>query len=106
MSNIKLALVGLKHRSSFLNVYKNVYSSKKEARKFFGRFLENGWVSGAWKNSELVGVLIWMPREAAKHGLAEIVDLWVKEEERRRGIGGGLVDHALAQMKEYCRNFG
>lgn len=106
MSGIKIALVKLKHRSIFLKAYENIYSSRKEVEMFYKRFLENEWISGAWKNSELVGVLTWMPRETAKNELAEIVDLWVKAEERRKGIGGRLIDHALAQMRQYYQYFG
>ncbi|MFQ6064400.1 MAG: hypothetical protein ACE5L6_02890 [Candidatus Bathyarchaeia archaeon] len=43
-------------------------------RVFYGRFWENGWISGASKNGGLIGFLTWTPREAVKHGLAEIVD--------------------------------
>lgn len=50
--------------------------------------------------------LTWMPREAAKHGLAEIIDFWVKAEERRKGIGGKLIDHAVVQMQIYYQRFG
>lgn len=98
--------VTVKHQREFLQVYERVFSSKEEVKVFYCRFLENGWVSGAWKNGDLVGVLIWMPREAAKHGLAEIMDFWVKAEERGKGIGGKLIDHAIAQMQLYYQRFG
>jgi len=41
-----------------------------------------------------------------KNGLAEIIEIWVKSEERGKGIGGKLIDHALEQMKRYYRRFG
>jgi len=47
---------------------KKVFSSRKEVETFYNRFIENGWISGAWKNGELIGVLSWTPREAVKHG--------------------------------------
>lgn len=106
MREIEISIVKLKHRSSFLKVYENVYSSREEAEKFYGSFLENGWISAAWRNSELMGVLTWMPREAAKHGLVEIIDLWVEPEERRKGVGGRLIDHAIVQMRKYYQRFG
>lgn len=106
MSEIEVSTVKPEHRSSFLKAYENVYSSREEVEAFYGSFLENGWISTAWKNSELVGVLTWMSREAAKHGLAEIIDIWVEPEERRKGVGGRLIDHAIARMREYYQHFG
>ena len=73
---------------------------------FYGRFIQNGWISGAWKNGALIGVLTWAPREAVKHQLAEIVDFWVRAEERRKGIGKKLIDHTLLQMQQYYKRFG
>jgi len=95
-----------RHQTEFFKAYEHVYSSKQEAETYYGRFLENGWVSGAWKNTELIGVLTWTPREEAKHGLAEIIDLWVKAEERQKGIGGKLIDHSIIQMQKYFQRFG
>jgi ribosomal protein S18 acetylase RimI-like enzyme len=82
-----------------------VYSSKEEAESFYCRFLDNGWISGAWKDHELIGVLAWAPRETVKNGLAEIIDIWVDVEERGKGIGGKLIDHAIGQMKRYYQRF-
>lgn len=105
MNEIEISVVRPEHRDSFLKAYEKVYSSREEAEAFYSGFLENGWISAAWKDSGLVGVLTWMPREAAKHGLAEIIDFWVKAEERRKGVGGRLLDHAIAEMQKYYRNF-
>ncbi len=105
MNEIEFSLVGPARRSSFLDAYETVFSSRREAEAFYGGFLENGWISAAWKDSGLVGVLTWMPREAAKHGLAEIIDFWVKAEERRKGVGGRLLDHAIAKMRQYYQDF-
>jgi len=106
MSEIEILSVKPEHRSSFLKAYEKVYSSREEAEAFYGSFLENGWISTAWKNSKLVGVLTWMPREAAKRELAEIIDIWVKAEERRKGVGGRLINHAVVQMRQYYHRFG
>jgi len=106
LTAVHVEVVTLRHQSEFFKVYEHVYSSREEVQTFYGRFLENGWVSGAWKNSELIGVLTWMPREAIKHGLAEIIDFWVKTEERGKGIGGKLIDHAIIQMRMYYQRFG
>jgi len=106
LTAVHVEVVTSQHKSEFLKAYARVYSSKKEVQTFYGRFLENGWISGAWKNRELIGVLTWMPREAAKHCLAEIIDFWVKTKERGKGIGGRLLDHAIVQMQMYYQRFG
>jgi len=103
---VQITVLTPKHRTEFLKAYEKVYSSREEVETFYGRFVQNGWISVAWKNGELIGVLTWAPREAVKHGLAEIVDFWVLAGERRKGIGGKLIDHALLQMKRYYKRFG
>jgi ribosomal protein S18 acetylase RimI-like enzyme len=102
---VRIRCVTPQDKDSFFEAYKGVYSSKEEAEAYY-RFLDNGWISGAWKNRKLIGVLAWAPREAVKNGLAEIIDIWVNKEERRRGIGGKLIGHALEQMKQYYQRFG
>ncbi len=94
-----------KLQAEFYRAYEKVFSSRKEVETFYRRFVENGWVSVAWKNRALIGVSTWAPREAVTHGLAELVDLWVKVEERRKGIGGKLIDHTILQMKRYYKSF-
>ncbi len=104
--DVQIDVLEPKRQTALFNAYDEVFSSRAEVKTFYGRFLENGWLSGAWKDEELIGVLSWTPREAAKHGLAEIVDLWVKVEERRKGVGGKLIDHAVVQMERYYKRFG
>jgi len=103
---VQISVLTPKHRTRFLKAYERVYSSREEVETFYGRFIQNGWISVARKNEELIGVLTWAPREAVKHGLAEVVDFWVRTEERRKGIGEKLIDHALLQMKRYYEHFG
>ena len=103
---VRIQAVTRQHQDEFFKAYEGVYSSRKEAKAFYSRFLDNRWISGAWKDGKLIGVLAWTPREAVKNRLAEIVEVWVKAEERGKGFGGKLVDHALKQMKRYYRRFG
>jgi len=104
--DVQINTIEPKHQTEFFNAYERVFSSRGEVETFYGRFLENGWISGAWKNEELLGVLSWTPREAVKYGLAEIVDIWVRVEDRRKGIGGKIIDHAIIQMEQYYKRFG
>lgn len=106
MTEVQIAVLTSQHGDNLLKSYEEVYSSKEEVQAFYGRFLENGWALGSWKNGELVGMLTWAPREAVTHGLAEIIDFWVKPEERRKGIGAKLLDTALTRMEQYYTRFG
>ena len=103
---VLIQVVTRQHQDEFFKAYGDVYGSREEAEAFYSRFLDNGWISGAWKEGELIGALAWVPREAVKNGLAEIIEVWVKAEERGKGIGGKLIDHALEQMERYYRRFG
>ena len=106
MVKARINVLTSRHETELFKAYEKLYNSREEVKIFYGRFMQNGWISGAWENEKLIGVLTWAPREAAKHGLAEIVDFWVRAEERRKGIGGKLIDHALLQMQRYYERFG
>lgn len=106
LGKLQISVLTSKYQSAFFKAYEKVYSSREEVETFYGRFIQNGWISAAWKVEELVGVSTWAPRKTVKDGLAEIVDFWVKAEERRKGIGGKLIDHALIQMQQYYERFG
>lgn len=54
---VHVDVLTLRDQSRFVKAYERVYSSQEEAQTFYSKFLENGWVSGAWKNRELIGVL-------------------------------------------------
>lgn len=103
---LQIRCLSRRDHDKFFEAYRGVYSSREEAEAFYGRFLDNGWISGAWKNGKLIGVCAWFPREAVKNGLAEIIEVWVDAGERKKGIGGKLIDHALQQMKRYYQRFG
>lgn len=103
---MKIRCVSHQDKDEFFEAYRGVYASREEAEAFYGRFIENGWISGAWKKGKLVGVCAWFPRETVKNGLAEIIEIWVNAKERGKGIGGKLIDHAIEQMKRYYQRFG
>ncbi|UCG37233.1 MAG: GNAT family N-acetyltransferase [Candidatus Bathyarchaeota archaeon] len=105
-AKVKIGLLTPESQEEFFRIYEKVFSSRREVETFYGRFITNGWISGAWKDGELIGILAWAPREAANNGLAEIVDLWVKAEERRKGTGGKLIEDAIVRMRRYYKRFG
>ncbi len=82
-------------------VYAKSYGSIEQAGKHVRDFIENHGGRLAVVDGRLVGVLFWMQRETASHGQAEIVDLWVEESERRRGIGQTLLKESIREIEDH-----
>jgi len=47
-----------------------------------------------------------MPRESPRLGWAEILDIWIDEKYRRRGLGFRLLMEAIKDIKLYFQSFG
>jgi ribosomal protein S18 acetylase RimI-like enzyme len=87
-------------------VYAENYGSIEQAKKHVRDFVENHGVRLSMVDDRLVGVLFWMQRETASHGQAEIVDLWVEESERRKGIGERLLMESLREIEDHYSSQG
>jgi len=82
-------------------VYAKSYGSVEQAEKHVRDFVEYHGVELALADGRIVGVLFWMQREEASQGQAEIVDLWVEESERRRGIGERLLAESVREIEDH-----
>jgi ribosomal protein S18 acetylase RimI-like enzyme len=87
-------------------VYWKSYGSVEQAEKHVTDFVEYHGVRLALTDGRIVGVLFWMQRETASQGQAEIVDLWVEESERRRGIGERLLMESLREIEDHYSSQG
>jgi ribosomal protein S18 acetylase RimI-like enzyme len=87
-------------------VYAKSYGSIEQAEKHVRDFVEYHGVKLALANNRIVGVLFWMQREGANQGQAEIVDLWVEESERRRGIGERLLMESIREIEDHYSSQG
>jgi ribosomal protein S18 acetylase RimI-like enzyme len=56
--------------------------------------------------TQIIGGLIWFPRESPRLGWAEILDLWIDEKYRRRGLGLKLAQEAINNIKSYFQYLG
>lgn len=87
-------------------VYAKSYGSVEQAEKHVRDFVEYHGVRLALSDNRIVGVLFWMQREGANQGQAEIVDLWVKELERRKGIGEKLLTESIREIENHYSSQG
>ena len=55
--DVQINTIEPEHQAEFFKAYEKVFSSRKEVETFYGRFIGNGWISGAWKHGELIGVV-------------------------------------------------
>lgn len=94
---IRIRCLSNEDREEFFGTYIGVYSSREEAEAFYSRFLDNGWISGAWKNGKLIGVCAWFPREAVKNGLAEIIRFGLMWRNAERGLAESLLIMPLSR---------
>lgn len=87
-------------------VYEKSYGSVEQAEKHVRDFVEYHGVRLALEDIRIVGVLFWMQREGANQGQAEVVDLWVEESERRRGIGEKLLTESIREIEDHYSSQG
>jgi ribosomal protein S18 acetylase RimI-like enzyme len=87
-------------------IYDKSYGSFEQAEKHVRDFVEYHGVRLVLTGSGLVGLLFWMQREVAHQGQAEIVDLWVKESERRKGIGETLLRESVREIDKHYSSQG
>jgi ribosomal protein S18 acetylase RimI-like enzyme len=78
-----------------------LYHNREEASWFVKSFFDYHHVKVVKNNEKVIGALFWKVVEEKHHGLAEIADLWVDEEFRRRGLGEKLLRTAIEDMKRF-----
>ena len=87
-------------------IYEKPYDGLETARKFVELYLNHYFWKLVEVDGKIVGGLIWFPRESPKLGWAEILDIWVDKNYRKRGFGFKLITEAIHDMKSYFRSFG
>lgn len=87
-------------------VYAKSYGSVEQAERHVKDFVEYHGVKLALADNRIVGILFWMQREVANQGQAEVVDLWVEESERRRGIGERLLMESIREIEDHYSSQG
>jgi len=84
----------------------HLYHIKEEANWFVKSFYDYHHIKLVKHIGRIVGVLFWNVVEEKHHGLTEIVDLWISEHHRRKGLGEKLLRAAIEDMKQFVQKGG
>jgi ribosomal protein S18 acetylase RimI-like enzyme len=78
----------------------HLYHSREEASWFVKSFFDYHHIKVIKNKGKVTGALFWNVVEEKHHGIAEIADLWIDEDFRRRGLGEKLLTAAIEDMKQ------
>jgi len=91
---------------SLCRIYEKPYGGYEIARRFVEMYLDHYFVKLVKSEGKIIGRLIWFPREDPKLGWAEILDLGIKDEFQRRGLGFRLMREAIVDVKTHFKLLG
>jgi len=87
-------------------IYEKPYDGLETARKFVELYLGHYFWKLVEADGKIVGGLIWFPRENPELGWAEILDVWIDESYRRRGLGFRLIIEVIKNVESHFKSFG
>lgn len=87
-------------------IYEKPYDGLETARKFVELYLGHYFWKLVEADGKIVGGLIWFPRENPELGWAEILDVWIDESYRRRGLGFRLIIEVIKNIESHFESFG
>jgi len=87
-------------------IYEEPYGGYETAKKFVEMYLDHYFVKMVEVEGKNIGRLIWFPREDPKLGWAEILDIRVEEEYRRKGLGLKLLLETVKDIKAHFASLG
>jgi ribosomal protein S18 acetylase RimI-like enzyme len=88
---------------SLVEIYKSpdLYHNREQASWFVKSFVDYHHVKVIKKERKVIGAAFWNVVEEKHHGLAEIADLWIEENLRRRGLGEKLLLTVIEDIKRF-----
>ncbi|GEM_PF-813596 len=81
-----------------------LYHNREEAGWFVKSFFDYHHIKVIKHQKRIIGTAFWKVMEEKHHGLAQIVDIWIDEESRRKGIGEKLLRMIIIDMKQLFVN--
>jgi len=87
-------------------IYEKPYCGLETAGKFVELCLDHYFWKLVEVDGKIVGGLIWFPRESPKLGWAEILDIWIDEHCRRRGLGFKLLTEVIKDIESHFLSYG
>lgn len=82
-------------------IYEKPYGGYEIARKFVEMYLDHYFVKLVKSEGKIIGRLVWFAREDPKLGWAEILDIRIKDEYQRRGLGFRLMQESIMDIKTH-----
>jgi ribosomal protein S18 acetylase RimI-like enzyme len=100
--NVKIADAEENDVESLIEIYSspNLYHNREEANWFVKSFFDYHHIKLIQYEAKVIGALFWNVMEEKHHGLAQIVDFWIDENFRRRGLGEKLLRLVIGDMKQ------
>ena len=100
--NVKMADAEENDVESLIEIYSSpdLYHNREEANWFVKSFYDYHHIKLVQYEGKAIGALFWNVMEEKHHGLAEIVDFWIDENFRRRGLGEKLLRSVIEDMKQ------
>jgi len=79
----------------------DLYHNKQEASWFVKSYFDYHHVKVVKDKDKVKGAALWNVKEERHHGIAEIGELWIDKEYRRRGLGEKLLRTVIEDMKRF-----
>lgn len=100
--NVKMAEAEENDVESLIEIYSSphLYHNREEANWFVKSFFDYHHIRLIQYEGKVIGALFWNVMEEKHHGLTEIVDFWIDENFRRKGLGEKLLRSAIEDMKQ------
>lgn len=79
----------------------HLYHNREEASWFVKSFFDYHHIKVVKNEGKVIGGLFWNTVEERHHGLAQVADLWIDENFRRKGLGEKLLRTVIEDMKQF-----
>jgi len=79
------------------------YKNKKLIENRVNCYLEHNSTIIAEENNEIIGLAQWFVKENPNSGVAEIEEVFVNPNFRGKGIGSGLIDFIIEDIKDFFK---
>jgi ribosomal protein S18 acetylase RimI-like enzyme len=84
----------------------HLYHTREAAAWFVKCFFDYHHIKVLRHNEKVVGATFWNVKEEKHHGLAEIAELWIDEDFRRKGLGEKLLRAMIDDIRQYFTEHG
>ena len=87
-------------------IYEEITGQREVAEALVELYIDHYFVKLVEADEGIIGHLIWFPREEPRLGWAEILDIGIREDHRRKGLGCKVLREAICDIKRHFRSRG